>query len=46
MYDFHQLPLVMRKHLDPQDEEVLRGIQSSYAGMCIIVHLNQEDPVD
>ena len=42
MYDFHQLPLVMRKHLEPPDEEALSNIQKSYAGiLCINVHLNQ-----
>ncbi len=38
MYDFHQLPLVMRKHLEPQDEVALNSFQSSYKGiLCIIV---------
>ena len=33
MYDFHQLPFVMKRHLEPEDKEVLSMLDTSYEGL-------------
>ena len=33
MYDFHQLPFVMKKHLEPEDKEVLSMLDTNYEGL-------------
>ena len=33
IYDFHELPFVMKKHLEPEDEEVLDKLDTNYEGV-------------
>ena len=37
VYDFHQLPLVMKKHLEAEDEKKLREISANYEGRFIVM---------